>query len=83
MNKRKDFFKGFIEGLKEFGLSINILVITSLLTIVYVLGVGVTSIIAKALGKHFLNTQLAKNQDTYWTELNLSKKEIEEYYKQF
>ena len=83
MNKLNNFCKGFIEGSKEFGLSINILVITSLLTVVYVLGVGVTSIVAKAIGKHFLNTQLAKNQDTYWTELNLKKKEIDEYYKQF
>lgn len=78
----KSFFKGLKEGHKYFGEVIATLINTVLLTIVYIFGVGITSIIAKIFRKSFLDTNM-NNKETYWEDLNLEKKEKEEYYKQF
>lgn len=77
------FLRGFKNGLKDFGHNISLIVNFILLLIVYLIGVGFTSIIAKLIGKHFLDTELSKNKTTYWSELNLKKKPIEDYYRQF
>jgi hypothetical protein len=79
----KEFFNGFRKGMKDFGHSISIIVNSILLLIVYIIGVGVTSIFAKVLGKHFLEKKIQRKKETYWSELNLKKKPIEEYYRQF
>jgi len=76
------FFMGFKKGAASFGHNISLLINTMLLTVVYLLGVGLTSIIAKMVGKHFLEIKLSKNY-TYWSDLKLKKKPIEEYYRQF
>ncbi len=83
MKQFTHFFKGFVEGLKGFGLTINTLISALLLLIVYLIGIGITSIIAKISGKHFLDIQSAPQHETYWTELALEKKPIDNYYKQF
>ncbi len=77
----RDFFKGLKEGMHLFGQNIAILVNSILLFIVYVVGVGVTSLIAKLMGKRFL--EMGKKEGSYWKDLNLKKKSIEEYYRQF
>lgn len=82
MTKLNKFFKGFKEGLKDFSSNISIIINTLLLFIVYLIGVGITSIIAKLFKKHFLDIKLSKKK-SYWTNLNLKKKRIGEYYKQF
>jgi len=82
MNEVRQFFKGFKQGMKSFGSNIALIVNTILLSLVYVMGVGITSIIAKLIGKRFLETKLSK-KSTYWSDLNLKKKHIEEYYRQF
>ena len=82
MNKMKQFFKGFKKGMKNFGQGIALIINTILLTFVYLLGVGLTSIIAKISRKHFLEMDLSKN-GTYWSDLNLKKKSIDKYYRQF
>jgi len=81
MNELKQFFRGFKKGMASFGQSISLLINTILLAFVYLLGVGFTSIVAKIVGKRFLDTKLKKG--TYWSDLNLKKKPIEEYYRQF
>ena len=81
MKELKQFFKGFRGGMKSFGQNIALIINTILLTFVYLIGVGLTSIIAKIVGKHFLDTKLKKG--TYWSDLNLKKKNIEKYYRQF
>jgi|SRR3989338_5662107 len=81
VNKTKQFFKGFKEGMGDFGHNIASIINTVLLSFVYVVGVAPTSIVAKILGKHFLETKLSKS--SYWSALNLKKKSIEEYYRQF
>jgi cytochrome c biogenesis protein CcdA len=76
------FWKGMREGMATFGQKIATLVNTTLLLIVYLLGTGVTAIIAKIFGKHFLEMKTHKKK-TYWEKLDLKKGEIEEYYRQF
>ena len=75
------FFTGFKKGTKGFGHNISTLVNSTLLCIVYLLGAGLTSITAKIIGKHFLDTKIPK--ESYWENLDLKKKPIEEYYRQF
>lgn len=77
-----EFGDGFKEGFKEFGHSIAVIVNSVLLFIVYLVGVGITSIFAKLVNKHFLDTKL-KNTDSYWSNLDLKKESIEKYYRQF
>jgi len=79
----KDFWKGFRKGFKAFGQGVTLVVNTLLLLIVYIFGVGITSVIARLAGKKFMDMELQKGAKTYWTELNLKKKPIEEYYRQF
>ena len=79
----KEFQKGLRKGFTEFGYNISLIVNTVLLTIVYVIGIGLSLIIAKMRGKQFLELELSKEQKTYWAELNLKKKSKEKYYRQF
>jgi len=78
----KQFFKGFKIGMRNFGNTIALLINSLLLSFVYFLGVGLTSIIAKLINKHFLDLKLSK-KDSYWSDLNLKNKSIEKYYRQF
>jgi len=77
------FFKGFKQGIHEFGTSIGSIINSVLLTLTYFVGVGLTSVVAKAVHKHFLETEISKRKKTYWSDLNLTKKPIEEYYRRF
>ena len=77
------FFKGVQKGFKEFGTNISIIINSFLLAIVYFIGVGITSLFAKLIRKHFLDMKLSRIKKTYWSELNLEKQPIEEYYRQF
>jgi len=81
MNRTKQFLIGLKKGMKEFGGNIALIINTVLLSFVYFIGVGLTSIIAKIFGKHFLEMKLSKN--SYWSDLNLKKKNMESYYRQF
>ena len=79
---KNPFFNGFKKGMNNFGLLMTTLVNTLLLSIIYLLGVGITSLFAKLKGKNFL--KLKKNDgDSYWQDLDLKKKDIKNYYKQF
>jgi len=77
------FFKGFKRGTQNFGQTINSIINSALLLAVYFIGVGLTSIFAKLIGKHFLYMNVSKKRDTYWSDLNLKKRPIEDYYNQF
>ncbi len=80
-SKNQRFLIGFREGMKDFGQVIALIINSVLLTIVYFIGVGFTAVFAKLFRKHFLDMKLSKK--TYWSDLNLKKKPIEEYYRQF
>jgi len=60
----KPFYRGFKRGMRIFGENIALIINTFLLTIVYLIGVGLTSILAKITGKHFLDTKLSKKIHT-------------------
>ncbi len=77
------FFKEFKQGQKSFGETIATLINSILLSLVYFIGVGGTSIIAKIFDKRFLDLKIDRDSQTYWEELNLDKEELEESYKQF
>lgn len=77
----KELIHGIKEGAELFGEAIAALVNTVLLTIVYFVGIGLTSIIAKIFKKSFLD--LDKKSYSYWKNLNLRKKPLEEYYRRF
>jgi hypothetical protein len=79
----KEFLKAFRLGFSEFGENIGLIINSFLLTFVYVFGVGFTSIIAKIFKKHFLEIKIEKKQKSYWSNLNLKKRPIEEYYRRF
>ena len=83
MSNSKQFIKGLKKGMENFGFNITLIINTILLTFVYVIGIGVTSIIAKIFRKHFLELKVSKDKVSYWQDLNLKKKPIEEYYRQF
>ena len=78
----RQVFHRFREAIGYFGRGIAFLVNSLLLALVYFIGVGITSLIAKAFGKRFLEMKSSK-KDSYWSELNLKKKPIESYYRQF
>jgi len=77
----KEFIDDLKEGQKLFGETLAIIVNSALLSLVYLVGIGLTSIIAKIFGKKFLDLNFEKK--SYWEDLNLGKKEIKDYYKQF
>ncbi len=77
----KAFLKGVKKGMNKFGEDIVRVVNTSIFTLVYFLPIGLTKIVAVLLKKKFLEQNI--NKESYWSELNLKKKSIEKYYKQF
>ena len=78
-----NFFKGLKKGFEEFGHLISGIVNSLLLTVVYILGVGLTSIVAKIVGKKFLERKLYRLRSSYWGDLNLRKQKKEDYLRQF
>ena len=82
-SKNRRFLIGLKKGMGSFGFNIALIINTVLLTFVYIIGIGFTSIIAKIFKKHFLELKVSKNKESYWQNLNLKKRPIEEYYRQF
>lgn len=78
----KKIFDEFKEGIKNFGSNISTIVNTILLLLVYLMGIGITSLVAKLFKKHFLQKKNLNNK-SYWTDLNLKNKQKEDYLRQF
>jgi len=81
MAKLKQRFDEFIEGSKMFGELISAIINLLLLSIVYFIGFGLTSISAMVLGKKFIDDKATK--ESYWEELNLTTQSFKNYYRQF
>ncbi len=79
-NKEPGLMKRMKEALISISKLISSVINSILLSIVYLIGVGSTSIIAKLSKKHFLD--LNESNGTYWKDLNLKKKQIKNYYRQ-
>ena len=76
------FLVGIKKGFELYGETIIIVINSSLLTIVYFLGVGTTSIIAKIVGKRFMNLNF-NEKNSYWEEVEKVDRNKEPYYRQF
>lgn len=76
------FFKGFYTGMKNFGAGVTNITNFILLLPVYFVGAGLTSIVAKIVGKHFLNLKKT-NKKTYWVKKENKKINLDDYYKQY
>ena len=77
------FFRGFKKGMRDFSENIVIIINSILLALVYVIGVGITVFFARIRKKSFLDRKISKDDKSYWNNLNLSKKKLKEYYRQF
>lgn len=77
----KEFIIGLKEGQKRFGETIAIIINSILLSLVYFIGVGLTSIFGKLIGKKFLD--MNKKSNTYWEDLNLKGGSLSKAYRQF
>ena len=53
------------------------------LFIAYILGIAPVAIIAKLVGKHFLDTGPIMGKTTYWIDVPVAEHKLEEYYRQF
>jgi len=74
-------FKDILNGQKFFGELIAVIINTILLSFVYFIGVGGTSIIAKISKKKFLEKEIGL--ETYWTDSEPIPIKLEDCYKQF
>jgi hypothetical protein len=81
--KTPTFLDGLLKGMKLFGECVSTLVNSILLSVAYLLGVGIPSLLARAFGKRFLDRTVERHAKTYWRKLDLHKEPIEEYYRQF
>lgn len=79
----KSFFKGMSKGMKFFGTLITTIVNSAILIVVYIIGIGLTALIAKISKKELIQKKLSYNKETYWTDLNISDKKMDDYYRQF
>ena len=77
-------WQGFRDGFKTLGEDVSTLVNTVLLALVYILGVGITAIIAKIAGKRFLERDIAaSNPKTYWNDVEDEHPDLESHFRQF
>jgi hypothetical protein len=81
MGKVKSFLKGFLNGFKSFGYVVSSITNFVLLFIVYFTTLGLTSLIAKLFGKHFLD--LNSERKSYWIKRKKIKKSLEELKRMF
>ncbi len=79
----KKFFNEIKKGQKNFGEDIQSIINFIILTFIYFIGVGITSIFAKILNKHFLKLKISKDAKTYWQDYGKGDKKMEEHYRQF
>ena len=83
MQRTKLFFKGLKTGMREFSHGLATSVNFILLSIVFILGIGLVSIVSKIKGKKFLKER-NDNENTFWEKTNVGgKKSKEEYLKPF
>ena len=82
MMSAKLFFRGFIAGFRGFGKLVADAINLAVLAFVYYIGIGMVSVVAKALGKHFMKLG-RREEKTYWTRTSVGPRDKELYYRQF
>jgi hypothetical protein len=83
MSRLGTLVRSFAEGFRRFGARIGLIVNMVLLSVVYLIGVGVTSVVAKLAGKRFFPAKMSSSKKTYWSELDKKKQPLERSYRQF
>lgn len=78
----RQFLKGFKKGFHEFNNNTALVINFVLLTFIYFIGVGMSFILVKISRKRFLHIEQS-NSFSYWNDLDLKTKPLEEYYRQF
>ena len=71
------------KGFLAFSHFMQMVVNTILLTVVYFVGIGLTSLISKLFGKHYLELKLDKNAKSYYKECYSTKRPKEEFYRMY
>ncbi len=83
MNALREFLDGFVQGFKNFGKAFSNTINYVLLSFVYFFGVGLTSLFAKLLGKHFLELKPDSERKSYWVDRKIAKQSLEDHKRQF
>lgn len=78
---KKELLVGMKAGMLFFGERTSALVNAVLLTLVYVLGVGSMNLLARIVGKKFLELDLGGT--SYWVEKHEVPEKLRRYYRQF
>jgi broad specificity polyphosphatase/5'/3'-nucleotidase SurE len=74
-NSFKIFLTNYVRGFKLFSESISSIINFVLLSLVYVIGVGVTSFFSKLLKKSFIKKSQNKKISSYWKNFSLKEDE--------
>ncbi|RJQ17634.1 hypothetical protein C4573_01500 [Candidatus Woesearchaeota archaeon] len=74
----KAFLRGVKKGFRMFAEGISSLINTALLSVVYLAGVGITSMVARIMKKEFLDI---KRKKSYWKPFKMAKSK-DAYYRQ-
>jgi hypothetical protein len=78
-----DFFRGWWAGVQRIGHTTTFLFNTVFLSIAYFVGVGPTSLVARAVRKRFLEKDIDPKAATYWSDRNLTTEPLDKYRRQF
>lgn len=73
------FIKNLLEPIAKV---VSFVVNFALLFIVYFIGIGLTSMVAKLFGKHFLDIK-KQNKKSNWIEHKVTKQPLEDYHRTF
>jgi len=71
------------EGAAEFGEAIGKMVSFVLLSVIYVVAVGLTSLIGKLVGKVFVEMNIVRTRTSYWEDVDISTDKYERYLRQY
>lgn len=79
----KEIKDDFLNGFKSFGLNFNALINLIVLSLVYLIGIGPSSVVAKVLGKHFLELKSSPQRKSYWVKFDAGAPKISNFLRQF
>ncbi|MDO8642682.1 MAG: hypothetical protein Q7R76_03795 [Candidatus Woesearchaeota archaeon] len=76
-------WRGVKKGFSNYGHLLSLPVTILLLVLVYFIGFGITALVARIVGKHFLVQRFPPDTKSFWSDLNLKTQKREQYYRQF
>lgn len=83
MKQAKAFLTGFKDGFRLFGRIVSGIINIILLSLVYFVGVGVTSLACKLRRKRFLELEIDRCRKSYWEESEISRRDKKDYSRMF